>query len=928
MQDIRETLSSSLGVEEESSTDESVDSFEDGKDSDYVPSDYIPSDDDSTNTVVSTKNTEETILINNGEGKQREGRVCSKCKFPLRGHPLPRGKNCQRTSISFIQERERPDVTDFYTESNRNMVTCACCGRLSASRIVQNVHLYSYVQTSNIIHGESFFLAQMFKCLQYRNVLPEELTKHYDLGLKFGRRYSKLSNIPLDHRGVVLNGSECDVILRFCNDCILSIKESKGKPPWASFANNWVTGVAPKKFQDMSAAEIKMLRLGDLSFCTMNIAGRQNGILTSHVVTRMSIYPRERLLPRDLDQCDLKVIYSNATVEDIEQLNKKWILVRKKLFTEAVEYWRTNSAAYADIPEREWNHPINGTLDSLVSNEGEDDDLLKRIWKSNDRVAGGDQIYESSIMHIDLAEEVLLSLTDPRPENVKQKLKRFLIRSKGEFSDNKDKHFFSKTFPIRFPFGYGTPNCNREVYVTHEKAFQRYLLLGDRSFAQDFELVMYFVDELARKKLHTSIYLQLKQNPGLCDEALQISTTDIEQALQLTATENYNLKHGDFDVETPNAGVEKALRIMGVVQKGAAHSFLTNEERSKMKRFSNSMCDTFGKPSGMVTWTPKDSNSSWIACFSGHLNGVNYEVVKDWKDPNFPAQKEIRRAASKDPVLSAVSFQKFVDEYVIPIYLGWDVERGCSFKNGGEIGKVKAFLIPLESQGALTSALHSHALVWLEDFPKTMKEEENNCLHNLNVSSFADKNVFGSYPLLEMFRNTNEHDVIKCPCCIDGNIHAVDIPFLCKTSLATHWPIVGQCDTCALEFTSHQLREKYMDLLTQHISTKSDISIKELYGTVEQILSADCLFPLPQPLPKYMPTAKKVEFATKLREMVMYHTLQNGSPKPILNDDDSRYVLSVIYLDIAVELTHEHRAKVSLHFIIYLYHDIYNCLCI
>ena len=63
MQDIRETLSSSLGVEEESSTDESVDSFEDGKDSDYVPSDYIPSEDDITNTVVSTKNTEETILI-------------------------------------------------------------------------------------------------------------------------------------------------------------------------------------------------------------------------------------------------------------------------------------------------------------------------------------------------------------------------------------------------------------------------------------------------------------------------------------------------------------------------------------------------------------------------------------------------------------------------------------------------------------------------------------------------------------------------------------------------------------------------------------------------------------------------------------------------------------------------------------------------
>ena len=133
-----------------------------------------------------------------------------------------------------------------------------------------------------------------------------------------------------------------------------------------------------------------------------------------------------------------------------------------------------------------------------------------------------------------------------------------------------------------------------------------------------------------------------------------------------------------------------------------------------------------------------------------------------------------------------------------------------------------------------------------------MKEEQSNKFHNSNVCNFADKILFGSYPMLEMFRNTKEHDVIKCPCCIDGNIHAVDIFFMYKTSLATHWPVVGQCDTCASKFTSHELRKKYMDILTKHISMNCDISITELYDTVEKILSADFLFPLPQPLPKYM----------------------------------------------------------------------------
>ena len=192
-----------------------------------------------------------------------------------------------------------------------------------------------------------------------------------------------------------------------------------------------------------------------------------------------------------------------------------------------------------------------------------------------------------------------------------------------------------------------------------------------------------------------------------------------------------------------------------------------------------------------------------------------------------------------------------------------------------------------------------------------MKEEQSNKFHNSNVCNFADKILFGSYPMLEMFRNTKENDVIKCPCCIDGNIHAVDILFIYKTSLATHWPVVGQCDTCASKFTSHELRKKYMDILTKHISMNCDINITELYDTVENILSADCLFPLPQPLPKYMATKKKAEFVTKIREIIVYYTTQNGCPKPILDENDSIYILSVMYLDIAVELTHEHRAKVS-----------------
>jgi hypothetical protein len=255
------------------------------------------------------------------------------------------------------------------------------CGRLSALRIARNAHLYSHVEASKIVHVEYHFLAQMLKCLQYAESIPEEVRAHYDLSSKLGFRYSTLSNMPLDYRGVVLDGSECDVILCFCNECINSINVSKGKPPWAAYANGWITGVAPTKFQNMSHAEMKMLRLGDLNFCTMHIAGRQNDILSSHIVTRISKYPRERSLPRSLDQSDLKVIFTNASIMDIQQLKKKWVRVRKKLFCEAVNHWRIHSPAYVDIPEKDWNLPDDGNFEKLVSDEEDNGDLLKNIWK-------------------------------------------------------------------------------------------------------------------------------------------------------------------------------------------------------------------------------------------------------------------------------------------------------------------------------------------------------------------------------------------------------------------------------------------------------------------------------------------------------------------------------------------------------------------
>ena len=792
------------------------------------------------------------------------------------------------------------------------MHTCACCGRLTPLKNIKCVDLYSQVEASKVIYQETTILNRMLARLKYMHGVPHGVRKHYDLSEWYGLRFQILSTIPLDHRGVAFNGKGCNVSLYICTECVTSLKGSNAKPPWASYANNWATGVMPKEFHGLSVAETKMIRLGTLSFSSLCIAGQSNGVLSSHIVTRMGHRSASEILPRNLDDSDVKVIFSNASMTDQELISRKWARVRKMLVCEVTRWLRKNSVAYPDDIKINVEIPDDETVEKMISSENDNGELLKQVWATGDRVGGGDAVYESCVMHVDISNDVMLSLTKPNKKNMVENLKRFLIRNKPDFANNRDKTYFGGIFPLRFPYGIGTPNCNRPVRVSLVKAYQRYLLLGDRSFGQDYEFLMHAFDQLARMKLHTSIYVQLNQHPKLSDDAVTLTTSDIEKALEITAQRRYQAKRGHIDEDTKTDGINKAIKILGVIQKGASHAPCTDEERMKMSRFSDSVSDRKGKAHGMVTFTPKDNVSGWIAVFSGHLDGVKYEDIREWDNPNFPSQANIRKAACKDPTLAAISFQKYVDEYVIPIYFGWDMENGCSFPGGGQIGTLEAFIIPVESQGGLTSTLHGHALVWFKNLAKTSQKEEEDDKYNTRLCEIADQLLVGSFPILELFKDKGQNGQLKCPCCINGNIDNVEIPYVCKTSLATNRPIVAQCTTCGAAFTSHSLRMEFIKILTKLVNSyDGDLSLEQLYMDVKNIMSADCLFPFPEPLPKYLDEDDKKQYIVKLKEMLVYESSNKKAPIPAFSARDAEYIMDVIRLDIGIEITHEHRATVS-----------------
>ena len=837
-------------------------------------------------------------------------RLCSKCKRPVKGHNLPIGDKCSYYTRIEKAVKIKPDEATFYAKENRQMETCACCGRLSALKNIKYVDLYAQVETNNIIHLENELLERMLERLRYMDEIPQGVKKHYDLSQWYGLRFQILSSIPLDHRGVVFDGSECNVSLVMCNECLNSLKvKSNKKPPWASYANGWATGVVPKELSNLSVAETKMLRLGTLNFLSLCVAGRHNGVLSSHITTRMGELSPTELLPRNIGDSDVKVIFSNASYTDQELIKKKWLLVRRKIVCAGIKWLRKNSIAYAnDVAENE-NLNKEGILESLVRNEDDNGELLRNVWRSGDRVANGEAVHESCVLQIDLSDQVMMSLTEHNKKNRVENLKKFLIRNKSEFANNKDTKFFGGTFPLRFPYGVGTPNCKRRVYVSRVKAYQRFLSLGNRSYSQDYEFLMYIFDEIARCRLHTSLFLKLRQNPEMSKEAVTLSTSDIETALDITSKRKYNAKRGCFDENVVPGSVKKALEILGMVQSAASHTFCTDEERLKMSRFSDSYHDRYGKPHGMYTFTPKENTSAWIAKFSGRLDGVSYDVIQNWKHPKFPSQKEIKEATSKDPVLAAIAFQKYIDEYVVPIFFGWDMENGISFPGGGEIGTVKAFLIPVESQGGLTSTLHGHALVWLEDMAATSHDEEADVEYNSRLCNFADEILLGSFPVLELFKELNGN--IKSPCCVQGSIGAVDIPFICRTSLATHRPYVGQCLNCGKEFTSQDLRMEYINILIELANNSNeDLSVEQIYKDVNNIISADCLFPFPNPLPKYLEETEKKKYVRIVEDFLNYKSSSALYSMPLISESMAVYILDVIRLDIGIEVTHEHRVTV------------------
>ena len=160
----------------------------------------------------------------------------------------------------------------------------------------------------------------------------------------------------------------------------------------------------------------------------------------------------------------------------------------------------------------------------------------------------------------------------------------------------------------------------------------------------------------------------------------------------------------------PSADLKGASGVLSTLKHSSGKTFGTNEERTEMKRRVYAYYHTFGRPHLMVTASPRDENSFWIAVHAGFDASTPEAAAKSFddlwgQDKPFPHQDDIKRAALRDPTLVAIQFDDFTTFFFEKV-VGWDKTAGKAIDGGGLFGKAVAYtagVAGVETQGQNTT---------------------------------------------------------------------------------------------------------------------------------------------------------------------------------------------------------------------------------
>ena len=226
-----------------------------------------------------------------------------------------------------------------------------------------------------------------------------------------------------------------------------------------------------------------------------------------------------------------------------------------------------------------------------------------------------------------------------------------------------------------------------------------------RRFAthESFPAVAYNV--IARHNSINAVFLRTHLNPMLAARASTVTSAQFAEQMQYEADFLHARRTNQPLPEQP-ASCAAVFDLKSGIETGLKAYWGSNQEREDARSNVFSMCNEFGPPHVMFTFSPDASNS--FSVFE-YCDKTKYDDISDILNSSFPSKSRRKEIVGDNPYAAAFHYNAMVNIIIEHIF-GWDQENECAKSSPGYFGNIKAFFGSTEAQNSLN--LHCHFLIW------------------------------------------------------------------------------------------------------------------------------------------------------------------------------------------------------------------------
>jgi hypothetical protein len=256
-----------------------------------------------------------------------------------------------------------------------------------------------------------------------------------------------------------------------------------------------------------------------------------------------------------------------------------------------------------------------------------------------------------------------------------------------------DPNFYSWAFPTLFPYGAGTPNCERQERLSLKQFVKQALSVKSSLFRTSHPFQFTVFDTLRHFELLFSVKLQVKRvSSSTLTSIRNISTSDIEEAISL---KNSNSLIPDHHPAKP---LMSAIRLVGARTKYS--DFFKSNSRSEIL----STIISSGSPALYITISPLDHRHILAYKFTNRTQSLDLNAL-----PQMLSDDLFRlRQAAQNPVGLAEFFHILISAILKSLFDGGE-------NNFGIFGPLQHYYGMVEAQNRGT--LHIHLVLWIQGTP-------------------------------------------------------------------------------------------------------------------------------------------------------------------------------------------------------------------